>query len=208
LAEGQAVSRRAYKVDQQKVRDATRRDRAAEREHAADLGWYTFNEFRMVPIDDIEHRDAWNPGRLPPIREAFDRGIPLPPVRLDQLPSGTYSIGDGIHRYTVSRERGMTHVPAIVAVVVDAPELLTGFPASAELPVRTFVKLADGRWGALARHLRETTYRGARRHVYEVVGVERGADEADYLGDFGDWDFTIARPPETIVDLIEGWWGW
>ena len=68
----------------------------------------------------------WNMDRIESIREAIREGRALPAIQVSLHKDGLYHISDGIHRYNASLEAGFTHVPAIVSVMVDTPEMKVG----------------------------------------------------------------------------------
>jgi hypothetical protein len=199
-----------YRVDMADVKRRTRRDRDSEREEAAEYGFYTYNVFEIVPIKDIVHTEVWRPERYERVTEAIAKNIPLPAIQVDKQGS-KYSIADGIHRYNASRDAGMTHIPVVYGVVVEAPELFK--PPEAEKPALTagaWVKLHDPRkWGATSPWARvdevlgTRMQKGVKRHLYGLVGIVN--DEPDFLGDILDSEIEAADPPAQAETIIKRW---
>lgn len=214
LAHGQpgAVDvKKHYRVNMSDVKRWTARDPEGEREEAAEYGFYSYNVFEVVPIKDIVHNDVWRPERYDRITEGIRKGDALPPIRVDK--KGTrYEIADGIHRYNASRDAGMTHIPVIYSVVVEAPELFR-VPESEKpvLEVGAWVKLydpakfqADAPWAKVDEVLGSRMHKGVRRHRYGLVGIENG--EANFLGDVEDTEFDVAkRPPAEVTEILGRW---
>jgi len=72
-------------------------------------------QYREVPIADITHNtETWSEGKLKTLRDHMDAGNPIEPVHLSATDKGAIGVGDGIHRISVARELGYTHIPAIV----------------------------------------------------------------------------------------------
>jgi len=197
-----------YKVDPSAVREGERRDRDAERETAERHGFYQYQRFVLVPVDQIAHQPVWNPGRIESILDAIDRGTPLPPIRADK-DRGKYDITDGIHRYNASLQRGYTHIPVLETVTVDAPEMYV--PPMLEKPVLrpgTYVKLTEKPYRATSLWARVVEYLGpyrgrgdVTRHVYALDGIVRG--RVDFVGDWHDDKFDVGRPPRDVLQAFE-----
>ena len=205
-----AAAKTHYKLDPRAVRNATRRDPKREAEDSRNFGWYTYQKLSIVPLSRIEKTPVWHPGRIAKIREAIQKGIPLPPIVADPDRSGTYRITDGIHRTNASREAGFTHIPVIETVTVETPDLYVApEPEKPVLRPGAWVRLRDPRgegasspWAVVLEYVGPRDWMGARRHRYALLGYRRG--EPDLLGDFLDIRFDPSKaPPKAIREELE-----
>jgi hypothetical protein len=204
-----------FKYDKALVRRTTRRDLERELQDARRDGFYSYTTFQLVPIHTIVPEAVWNPPRIERIREALANKTPLPPIygHFDQ--AGRFHISDGIHRYNASLEAGFTHVPALVSVTVEAPEMKE--PELPERPkqqvgaavlLREPKKLgAESPWAIIEQVLYKGQHRGVTRHHYALVGIRQGV--AEFIGDYRDDQLDIppegTRPPKKVVDAFRAY---
>jgi len=207
---------RHFRYDRGLVRRKTQRDPEREAKDARQDGFYSYTEFRLVPIQDIVPEAVWHPSRIKHIREGIAEKAALPPIELSQDAAGKYHISDGIHRYNASLEAGYTHVPAFVSVLVEVPEA-----QEAELPERPKQRVgdavllrepkasgADSPWAIIEQVLYESRHRGVKRHHYALVGLRKG--EAEFIGDHRDDQLDIPKgsPPEGLLKLFQEYDMW
>jgi hypothetical protein len=193
------ASRNHYPVDQSFVRKQLARtnDPDIRAESVAAHGGYYDMTFEVVPLRAIQIPSVWNPGRADKLQEAFDQGRPLPPVRLTKV-RGRLEVEDGIHRINVSKERGFTHVPALISTWVEQ-ELPPAEQEKPQLPVGTWVRLNPGvepgfEYGWIVSHLGHRMMNRTRRWLYEVALVTRTSDYPDFA-DLTDTTFEPHAPP-------------
>lgn len=199
-----------FRLDMSDARRRTRRNPKREREDAAELGFYTYGVLEIVPLKDIIHTEVWQPGRYERATEAVLNDIPLPAIQVDKQGS-KFSIADGIHRYNASRDAGMTHIPVIYSVLVEAPELYKPpEPEKRPLEPGAWVKLRNpgqhraAPWAKVEERLTFRIQKEVRRYVYSLIGIVRG--EPDFLGDFVDTDFDPIDHPPPGAEAIVGRW--
>jgi len=194
-----------FRYDRALVNRETRRDPKREAEDARQDGFFGYTEFRLVPIRDIVPEAVWNPGRIEKIREGIQAKKALPPIHVSQDSAGRYHISDGIHRYNASLEAKFTHVPALVSVMVEAPEM-----KEPELPERPKQQVGDAvllrepqksgaesPWAIIEQVLYKGQHRGVTRHHYALVGIRHGV--AEFIGDHRDDQLDIptgSLPPK------------
>jgi hypothetical protein len=158
--------------------------------------------FELVPIKQVIPKSVWKPARISKIREAIDKSIPLPPIDLSKK-GGRYEITDGIHRFNASVESGFTHIPAILAVYVEAPELKEG--KKPELSPGSWVKFNQPQEGFRFGYILEVSWRGNMATTYSVLGVSETG--ADWVGDIQDLDFeSVKRVPRSFKEQAESHW--
>lgn len=198
---------RHYKVDRSKI---PQRDRRAEAESSREMGWFQMPVYEVVPISSIIPERVWKDIKLQKNLAAMQAGRPLAPITVAQK-GRKFSITDGIHRYNASLEMGYTHIPIVKYVTVETPELYEA--PDAEKPIlkpRTFVKLKDpakwqavSPWAMVQSYIGPATWKGAKRHKYELIGFDQWSDgEADFLGDIMDEFFDPGRPPREEADAL------
>lgn len=202
---------RHYRVDMSDVRRRTHRDAEREREEAEDMGFYTYNVFEIIPLSSIVHTDVWRLERYERVTEAIRKNIALPAIQVDKQ-GPRFTIGDGIHRYNASRDAGMTHIPAIYAVVVEAPELYK--QPEQEKPALTagaWVKLRDPRklgatspWARVDEVLGDRVVKGVKRHLYALVGIVD--EEPEFIGDILDSEFEAFDAPSAQAEGVLKRW--
>lgn len=98
------------------VRDVHLRSKPAEQWlQFQEDGFYYGDEFEKVPIDKIEY-DPWSKSRFEHALEGLNEGKKMPPVSLyyDEE-QDIYLVSDGNHRVAASKQKGYTHVPAVVS---------------------------------------------------------------------------------------------
>ncbi len=200
-----------YRLNTSDARQRTRRDAKREHEEAAEFGFYTYNVLAYIPLRDIIHAEVWRPERIERVTQAIKDDIPLPAIQVDKDGS-KYTIGDGIHRYNGSLQAGMTHIPAIYSVLVEAPELYKPpEPEKPALSVGAWVELhdpkhwgADSPWARVDEVLGTRMHKGVKRHLYSLIGIVKG--EADFLGDCLDSEFEAHKPPPSAdEEIIKRW---
>jgi len=197
-----SASQKNYRFDRAEVRHLLERYNAPEvvKQTQINLGGYTRATFELVPLSKIPLEKEWSGSKGPRIQSALDKGKPLPPVTLSKE-RGRYTINDGIHRTSVSRKNGFTHVPAIILEWIDTPEAKQVQPAKPKLREGTWVKLQEpieGRvYGWIDEVLTSKKEDGVVRWWYNVALVNRGDDWPDYV-DVWDKDF------ETLKS-VPGW---
>lgn len=196
-SKGSVVSKH-YRIDQAHVRRTTQRDKASEIEQAKEFGFYTYTVMKIVPIKKIKVPPVWHQGRIKQIREALTKRTPLPPIELHDA-GGRYEISDGIHRTNASIEEGFTHIPAYFSVAVERPDLYEQpEPEKPKLAPGTWVKFRDPKknrerfpWALIVEYVGPRSWKGARRHVYGLVGGNNS--HADWIGDWSDDQFDPVR---------------
>jgi len=191
------LASRHYKVDRSAVAAATRRDPEREAETSKLQGFYTYNEYVLVPLRQIKPEKVWKPRRLEAIQRAMAQGKALPPIRLAKGGRG-YVIEDGIHRYNASVEAGMTHIPALVSRLVETPHLKQDLSIFAPGQYVRFREPVEG-WeiGYLVER--------AGRDLYVVVAGD--ARDADWVGDLHASSFeAVVRPPAAVKNQIQSHW--
>lgn len=70
--------------------------------------------YEEIALDRIADRQPYDADKYEAVWDAMRASHPLPCVRLAELGDGVLHIVDGVHRVAVARDRGFTHVPAIV----------------------------------------------------------------------------------------------
>lgn len=203
-----------YKLDRADAQRWTQRDKESDARSAREYGFYGYHVLKVLPLRDIHSEAVWNTGRIESIREAIREGKALPAIQVSQHKDGKYHISDGIHRYNASLEAGFTHVPAIVSVMVDTPEMKEApEPEKPKLQVGDWVILrepvrGESEWARVEEVLPSKTWQGVRRHFYGLVGVRHG--EGDFIGDHRDDQFDPAPSPpsSTMQEAVMGWYGW
>jgi hypothetical protein len=197
-----AAKRKNYRVDMSVVRKllASINDPEGQAESRRSYGGYSMASLEMVPLKDINLPTTWNPSRTERLQEAFDKDLPLPPVRLSREGnSGKWQVEDGIHRTNESKRRGYTHVPAIVTQWVETPnELVKPEPEKDQLPLGAWVKLRKpegGRsFGWVEEQLGSREMFNVRRWMYSIALVKAGDDWPDFV-DQSDLDFDPTSAP-------------
>lgn len=204
----------SYRLDKGDAARETLRDKAEELASAREYGFYIYHVLEILPLADIHPEAVWNDSRIEHIREGIRAGVPLPPIHVSLNKDGKYHISDGIHRYNASKEAGFTHIPAIVSVYKDVPEMkVQPEEEKPRLPVGSWVILRDPDrgvepWAMIEEQLPSRTWNGSTRHIYGLVGVRRG--KGDFIGDTWDnkFDPAMTHPPANIQKEVEGWYGW
>lgn len=203
-----------YKLDKGSAARETLRDKVEELSSAREYGFYIYHVLKLIPLTDIHPEAVWNDSRIESIREGIQAGVPLPAIHVSLNKDHKYHISDGIHRYNASKEAGFTHIPAIVSVYVDTPDLkVMPEPEKPRLPIGAWVVLRDPDrgvepWAMVEEQLPSRTWNGGKRHVYGLVGVRRG--KGDFIGDTWDdkFDPATTTPPMAIQKEVKGWYGW
>ncbi len=80
-------------------------------EDAANFSAAAFSS--VVPLSELESikiRPGIHPGRLERIREAYQNGKTLPPIRIYRDSHGNMQLDDGNHRLQVARDRGEKNI--------------------------------------------------------------------------------------------------
>lgn len=97
-------------------------DKQAIQEEFDEYGAWGKHSFKIVPINDIEHRAVWAETKIPPLLHRMRKGLPIDPIKIgEHVNGGKWSITDGIHRIAVSEMMGYTHIPAFVAEWIKEP---------------------------------------------------------------------------------------
>lgn len=94
-------------------------------------------KFAYVPIKNIaRNTDTWSPEKLEALRSKVGQ-TPIEPIRLSATDDGRLSVDDGIHRLAVAKERGFTHVGAVLyPEAVTALERATGVKPTAKVAMK------------------------------------------------------------------------
>lgn len=196
-----------FNYDETLVSRLERRDPEIEKEQVERLGSYSYREFKLVPIENIIHKDVWKPSRLASIEKAIDTGKKLPPIDLSpsRYSPGKYEINDGIHRYNASIDAGYSTVPAMITHWVDVESSGANDKEKQEptLAAKDWVKLKEPIEGfKLAMVLKPI---GSK--LYSLLGADK--DGADWIGDIHVSLFTPIEAesiPSGIIKNAHGHW--
>lgn len=191
------AAKKHYRVDDRKLKAWNRP--SVWREQAAETGFYQKYDIRILPLRDVMVPKVWSAQKFDDAKRMIEEGRALDPIDVSKV-GGKWKIGDGIHRSNASLALGLTHVPALVATDVPAPEWY-------EAPEPEKPRLRPGDWVAMRaptfdgyevgwvdERLPSRRVKGVERHYYALTFVNQKGDRD--FGDHGDHEFDpLPNPP-------------
>ena len=151
-------------------------------------GEFLKESLQLVPIRKIDF-ELWSKGRYDNVMAKMEANKALNPISLSKRSNGRYTVDDGNHRTTVSRDMGYTHVPAVVR------EMVQGRP-SKEPPSALRKEFMEREAFTLSQILRRELW----KLRVEASWRNTGNDNYTFFVSFWDLDMDSTDYPMTVTD--------